>query len=268
MATSSTRSSLLASCAVALALICSPAFAGGPGVSIGGPGVDVGSGGPSVPTVGNGGTSVQITGAPSLLPQPQQPTRVRVGQAGSSASIVGVPSLLPQPPQPPSIPVAQAGSSASIVGTPSLIPAYPYPQPPRSPSPGPDASGGSPNPCNVSALGTDPSIGCGSSGGGDGPGGNPGGNVTNLVDQGLGGNNGSGGTGGNGNNNDLGGAGGNTGNIPIDQLGALAPAAGGGMTAAVEDDGVVCMNAYLKNGYDTPEMAAKCEGSLDDNGAV
>lgn len=66
---------------------------------------------------------------------------------------------------------------------------------------------------------------------------------------------------GGGGNEDLFG-GGNEGFSP-EQLGALSPAAGGAF--GEDDEMIVCMNAYLQNGWDTAEWQARCAGEGDDS---
>ena len=57
-----------------------------------------------------------------------------------------------------------------------------------------------------------------------------------------------------------------SGPISPEALGALAPAAGGNMTGtAAQDDAVLCMNAFLQNRLNTPELKQKCAGSSDNN---
>lgn len=58
-------------------------------------------------------------------------------------------------------------------------------------------------------------------------------------------------------------SGSNLGGLSAEQLGALSPAAGGGL-AASDSEAIDCLNAYLKNGWNTAELKDKCGGGNTD----
>jgi hypothetical protein len=56
-----------------------------------------------------------------------------------------------------------------------------------------------------------------------------------------------------------------------DQFGALAPAAGGSAQASnsnADDEGILCMNAYLQNGWSDAVMQKKCSGGSDNTSEI